>query len=163
MSGEAFVPEKDESDLESALEWSVSAISSASCFDPDQYTRENVRTPDSSKISRDELDRLVDKVNDLRSNLATISEKSVTPTNSPRADNNTVIENTGHTPPVKDVGLNSDVGNLEDMRRKLHDLEKSRQTVASRRSLKFGGEKSNDVDLKEILERSRIAAPSLCP
>ena len=158
MSGEAFVPEKDESDLESALEWSVSAISSASGFDPDQYTRENIRTPDSSRIGRDELDRLVDKINDLKNNMVTISEKSVTPTNSPRADNKTVIENAGHTPPVKDVGLNSDPGNLEAMRRKLHDLEKSsRDTVASRRSLKFSGEKSNDVRLNEILERSKSA------
>ena len=134
MSGEAFVPEKDDSetDHESALEWSVSGISSASCFDPDQYTRENVRTPDSSKISRDELDRLVDNIYDLRSNLATISEKSVTPTNSPRTSENnaTVIEKngpaTGNTPPVKDVGRDSSAVKLDHMRRMLRDLENGR-------------------------------------
>ena len=150
MSGAPLIAEEEDPVHESALDWSVSGISSVSEFDPNQFTRENAPTPDLTSIGRDEIDQLVDNVRDIRNSLASISEKTATPTNSPRTENNTVIRNisTGHTPPVKDVGLDSDVGKLEHMRRMLRDLENSRQTVASRRSLKFGSDKSNDDVLK---------------
>ena len=166
MSGAPLIAEEDDPVHESALDWSVSGISSVSEFDPNQFTRENAPTPDLTSIGRDEIDQLVDNVRDIRNSLASISEKTATPTNSPRTENNTVIRNisTGHTPPVKDVGLDSDVGKLEHMRRMLRDLENSRQTVASRRSLKFGSDKSNDDVLKqmnEILERSKTSKNEL--
>ena len=114
MSGAPLIAEEDDPVHESALDWSVSGISSVSEFDPNQFTRENAPTPDLTSIGRDEIDQLVDNVRDIRNSLASISEKTATPTNSPRTENNTVIRNisTGHTPPVKDVGLDSDVGKV---------------------------------------------------
>ena len=135
MSGEVMGNEVEDIDDSLNPDWSVSCISTASGFDPDQFTRENnVYSPEdaSNVIGRDEIDQLINNVNDLRGSLATISEKSITPTNSPRTSetNATVIEKngpaTGNTPPVKDVGRDSSVGKLEHMRRMLRDLENGR-------------------------------------
>ena len=93
MSGAPLITEEDDPVHESALDWSVSGISSVSEFDPNQFTRENnAPTPDLTSIGRDEIDQLVDNVRDIRNSLASISEKTATPTNSPRTEkNNTVI------------------------------------------------------------------------
>ena len=88
MSGEAVAHlQSNESDSE--LDWSMSQISVASGFDPAQYTREAscVSTPE-IPIGKDELEQLIQNVQGLRSSLATISEKTVTPLNSPRVDKN---------------------------------------------------------------------------
>ena len=92
MSGAPLIAEETDPVHESALDWSVSGISSVSEFDPNQFTRENAPTPDLTSIGRDEIDQLVDNVRDIRNSLASISEKTATPTNSPRTEkNNTVI------------------------------------------------------------------------
>lgn len=110
MSGEAVANAViDETDTESGLNWSVSGISNASEFNPDQYTtrESNVTTPDLSNIGREEIDHLINSVRELKSSLATISEKTVTPTNSPRAakdEFDTVVKKNDQTPPVKDPG-----------------------------------------------------------
>ena len=134
MSGEVMVNEEEDIDDSLNPDWSVSCISTASGFYPDQFTRENnVDSPDASNvIARDEIDQLINNVKDLRGSLATISEKSITPTNSPRTSENnaTVIEKngpaTGNTPPVKDVGRDSSAVKLDHMRRMLRDLENGR-------------------------------------
>ena len=152
MSGDAAVVQ--DSDEESSLNWSVSGITNVSGFDPDQNTRENdVMTPDLS--CKDEiLDRLVDNVRNLKGNLATITEKSLTPVNSPRPSSSgkdggedttipsTVIKRAeatpaSLTPPVKDPGLGTT--QLDDMRRRLRELESSKhQNNVARRTLSFG-------------------------
>ena len=64
-----MISEEDDPVHESALDWSVSGISSVSEFDPNQFTRENAPTPDLTSIGRDEIDQLVDNVRDIRNSL----------------------------------------------------------------------------------------------
>ena len=164
MSGEAANITDDDSDQEeSSLEWSVSGITAASGLDPMQYTRDVSNTPTPSIPTGhgiDEIDQLISNVQGLRSSLATISEKTVTPTNSPRpvaaTEKQTVIQKAPQTPPVKDSGpsdssrkdISTQDGKLESMRQKLRDLENS-----SRRSLKFSSERASiDEQYKEMTD-----------
>ena len=159
MSGEAILKE-EEAENDTELNWSVSGISSASGFDPEQYTtrESSVATPDLSNIGRDEIDRLISSVRDLKSSLATISEKTVTPTNSPRpSTENTVIKkDTQQTPPVKDPGSDSSNGKLEQMRRMLRELESSRQ-LGAKRSLSFQRTQLDDQfqEMNEFLDKCK--------
>lgn len=160
MSGEA-VNQLQCQDAESDLDWSMSEISAASGFDPSQHTREvsSVSTPDIAlPIGRDELDKLIQNVQGLRSSLASISEKTVTPVNSPRAsmgngeDQNTptnvLKKSVPITPPVKDPGPgNASQGSarLEEMRQALKSLEEARSQLKPRKSLDFSSLSSLNV------------------
>ena len=170
MSGEA-VNQLQCQDAESDLDWSMSEISAASGFDPSQHTREvsSVSTPDIAlPIGRDELDKLIQNVQGLRSSLASISEKTVTPVNSPRAsmanatgeDSTTPItvkkKSVPLTPPVKDPGPGSKASHdsssssrLEEMRQALKNLEAARSQLKSRKSLDFSSS-LNKVDIDSL-------------
>jgi hypothetical protein len=166
MSGEAAsIPEENDSDLN----WSVSGISTASGFDPDQYTARgsNIPTPELTHEGQDEIDKLINSVKDLKTSLATISEKTVTPTNSPRSvetnQPRTVIKNT--TPPVKDPGPDVSSLKLDQMRQMLRQLEASRKHT--RRSLSFqSDDKSTHIadqfkEMNEFLDRCKASKNEL--
>ncbi len=78
------------SDVESGLDWSVSGISAASGFDPDRYNTEVSSSPWATPEKKlpirevSDIARLLGNVKELQSNLASISEKTVTPVSSPR-------------------------------------------------------------------------------
>ena len=160
MSGEPLSHHEEE-DLESTTSWSLSAISAASGFDPDQYTKELGSPNDSVKhLGTDEISLLVSNVEDLRKSLQTIREKSTTPLNSPRqsdgkgpATPSTILKNpqaNTQTPPVKDSGPGTGSEyKLEHMRKVLRDLEESKnqyqlnRSKIPRRSLNFNGKVDN--------------------
>ena len=151
MSGEPLSHHEEElnEDLESTTSWSLSAISAASGFDPEQCTKE-LGSPN------DEISTLVSNVEDLRKSLQTIREKSTTPLNSPRQSDgkgpstpSTILKKpqaNAQTPPVKDSGPGAGSEyKLEHMRKVLRDLEESKnqyqlnRSKIPRRSLNFNG------------------------
>ena len=169
MSGEA-VNNLQSNESESELDWSMSQISAVSGFDPAQYTREAscVSTPDIAlPLGKDELDQLIQNVQGLRSSLVTISEKTVTPVNSPRADSTrfngdktpetAVKKSLSMTPPVKDPGPDSNNSRLEQMRKALKNLEDARsQYRHPRKSLDFSLKSAASVGIDKndlILEK----------
>jgi hypothetical protein len=84
MSGHLEVVEES---IEAGLDWSVSGISAASGFDPERYHTESSAWPTPEKfrpIGSQEIAQLAGNVRDLRQSLVSISEKSLTPLNSPR-------------------------------------------------------------------------------
>lgn len=175
---------------EAALDWSVSGISAASGFDPDRYHSElattsssNWTTPEKIRPSRSnvgpDIDRLVGSVGELKSALASISEKTVTPLNSPRTmsrgsqvsqeNERTLTPQTQRlapgvintTPPVKDPGPgrsqdDDDSKKLDGMRNMLKELENARQKYKSKipkRSLNFSAQKDPAVKKNGDLDR----------
>ena len=166
MSGEAV--SQLINDEESDLNWSMSEISAVSGYDPSQHTREvsSVSTPDLAlPIGRDELDQLIQNVQGLRSSLASISEKTVTPVNSPRAsmhDNPDQVKEktppkvqnkfTPVTPPVKDPGPGAAGGpntRLEEMRLALKSLEDAqKKSKTFKKSLDFSSSSKLSSDDK---------------
>ena len=113
---ESEIEESCDLQLEGAdsLDWSVSGISGA--LDPDRFHSEissngasAFASPEKTQVEANDLQKLAGQFKSIQVNLQHISEKSVTPVNSPRPKSAPEQRDSSRgvnvTPPVKDTGL----------------------------------------------------------